>query len=212
MGRVYLRRWLTFASAFVDGMSFCSEPPEGVKGRSRLVDYSSDGDRYGWGVCIAVMKSGAFDTLHTRDGGLAFDHTSVVRGKVKLVNYANSTTHVNNHMDKECFVQKYVEQQKAYLSVYRPVDDDPRVLALQGSPTRETEFGFDTPVLRPRKPRSSPSDKDSNKENEATRKQLPGRVKRKKAPSSDVERVARKSVASINVFIHLTTPAMDRTR
>jgi len=120
-------------------------------------------------------------------------------------------------MNKERFVQGYIEQQRAYLSAYGPIDD--QCLVLQGTPVQKTDnrFGFDTPVLRPRKPCSPPKSDggdnlnkhgvchaDSNKENEPTRKKSPGRAKRKKTPPSDVERVARKSLALTKMFTNLT--------
>ncbi|KAL4075924.1 hypothetical protein J3A83DRAFT_2083345 [Scleroderma citrinum] len=86
-------------------------------------------------------------------------------------------------MDKEHLVRTYIEQQRAYLPAYRPVD-------LLETPSKKTDnrFGFDTPVLKPRKLQKS----NSNKENETTTKKSPQRRKRKKTPPpSDEEREAR---------------------
>lgn len=127
-------------------------------------------------------------------------------------------------MNKERFVQSYIEQQRAYLSAYGPIDD--QCPALQGTPVQKTDnrFGFDTPVLRPRKPCSPQKsdggdtfDKhaachtDSNKENEPTRKKLPGRAKRKKTPS-DVERLARKPRVHKNFYEPDRAPTLEIDR
>ncbi|KAF8428497.1 hypothetical protein L210DRAFT_1042158 [Boletus edulis BED1] len=64
------------------------------------------------------------------------------------------TTMMDCRQDKRQFVQQYVERQKAYLPTYTTEHpwNERHVNGTPSKPLRGGDFGFDTPVLRPRVP------------------------------------------------------------
>lgn len=103
--------------------------------------------------------------------------------------------------DRQRFVQQYVERQKAYIPTYATEDAANEYRTPSKQPRSDLEFGFDTPVLRPRapvkpQPTASLVDKGSTSD---TRDRAKGKPRNKREKGStpvdtDNERTASKSI------------------